>query len=287
MVNGETTGGAGGTEITVNNLTDLRSAVSGTSSRIVYIDGSIVGDGTDVIYLGSNKTIIGLPGSSLEGCGFGLFGVSNVIFRNLIVSKYLAVNTGIRIKESSHHVWIDHCEFFCDRIQEWGYWGKDIAITDESDCVTVSFCKLHDNHMSVLVGDGTASPTDYDRLRVTFAYNYFYNHNEREPSYYFGKGHMLNNYHLDNSGYSIGIREDGTVRTDNEVFENCNRPISTKIAESLDGYVGGVDTNLYINCGVNNITTPLSDWIPEYDYSNLLLPTSKVKEIVLSNSGVQ
>lgn len=251
----------------------------------MYVDGSITGDGTDVAYLGSNKTIIGLSGAKLEGVGFGAFGVSNLIFQNLIISNYLAVNTGIRIKEATHHVWIDHCEFFCDKIQEWGYWGKDIAVTDESDNVTISFCKFHDNHLSVLVGDGSASPTDYDRLRVTFHHNMWYNVSEREPSYYFGKGHLFNNYHLDNSGYSIGIREDATVRTDNEVFENCNRPITTKVSTSIEGFIIGSDTNAYNNCGSNNITTTPSTWTPIYDFEDYLVPTSQVVSIVLENSG--
>lgn len=269
----------------MTNLDDLRSAVSGTTPSIVYIDGNIAGDGTDVIYPNNNKTIIGKPGTTLEGCGFGLFGVNNIIFRNIIASKYLAVNTGIRIKDGSHHVWIDHCEFYNDRDNGWDYWGKDIVVSDESDLVTVSFCKLHDTNLSTLVGDGTASAGDYDKLRVTFHHNMWYNVSEREPSYSFGKGHIFNNYHLDNTGYCLGIREDATVRTDREVYENCTKPIDTTIASSLPGHVGGVDTNSYINCGSNDISNPLSDWTPEYEYEEYLLPLNQVKQFVSNNAG--
>lgn len=286
MVNGTTTGGEGGEEVTVSTLSELKSAVSGNTARIVYINGTITGAGQESISCGNNKTVIGLPGSMVIGASFFVYAKNNLIFRNLTMRYYVGY-AGIQVRDGSHHVWIDHCDFGTDRLPEngWEYWGKDIAINTASDYVTVSWCRFHDNNKSLLIGSADDDFEDIGKLHITLHNNYWYDCSEREPSMYFGHVHMFNNYHRDNSGYCIGTRSGGTVRTDNEYFENCTRPIRTKISTSPDGYVGGIDTNIYENCGTNLITTELSDWIPEYDYSQWLSPASEVPALVEANAG--
>lgn len=62
--NGGTTGGSGGTVTTVSTLAQFTAAVDEDDStpRIVVVSGTIAGE-TD-IRIGSNKSIIGLPGAS-------------------------------------------------------------------------------------------------------------------------------------------------------------------------------------------------------------------------------
>lgn len=62
--NGGTTGGSGGTVTTVSTLAQFTAAVDEDDStpRIVVVSGTISGE-TD-IRIGSNKSIIGLPGAS-------------------------------------------------------------------------------------------------------------------------------------------------------------------------------------------------------------------------------
>lgn len=56
-----TTGGSGGTQTTVTSVSQLQSAVSASGKGIVLVSGKI--SGAAKVTVGSDKTIIGLPGS--------------------------------------------------------------------------------------------------------------------------------------------------------------------------------------------------------------------------------
>jgi len=285
MVNGSTTGGKGGAEVTVTTVSALKAALGDNVTRTVYVSGTIKGAGVDPIYVKSNKSIIGKSGAVLEGIEFFVYGVNNIIFQNLTFKNYVTY-AAVQIKEAAHHIWIDHCEFSTDRTHGWEYWGKDITITRESDYVTVSWNKFHDTNLSVLIGGGIEGhEADAGKLHVTLHHNFWYNITEREPSMNYGRVHMFNNYHLNNSGYSIGVRAGGIVRTDNEYFSNCVKPLSTKVADSPEGYFSGVTTNIYNKCGTNNITTAVSNWVPEYDYKGYLNDAASVPSLVTNGSG--
>ncbi|MDB4999575.1 MAG: Pectate lyase [Mucilaginibacter sp.] len=285
MVNGTTTGGAGGQSVTVTTLSALKAAVGDNAAKIIYVSGAIKGSGNEYIYVKSNKTIIGKPGASIEGINFYIFTVSNIIVQDLRFKNYVT-DAALQIKMASHHIWVDHCEFSTDRNHGWDYWGKDIAITREADFVTVSWCKFHDTNLSVLISGGIAGhESDKGKLHVTMHHNYWYNVAEREPTMNYGSVHMFNNYHLNNSGYSLGARAGGTVRTDNEYFSGCKKPISTSLAGDPPGYFSGVNTNIYLNCGSNTITTPISSWVPSYSYNNALDAAADVPNLVTQGTG--
>ena len=62
-----TTGGKGGTVTTVSTLAEFTAAANNaknddTTSRIIIVSGTITGDVQ--VRIGSNKSIIGLPGAS-------------------------------------------------------------------------------------------------------------------------------------------------------------------------------------------------------------------------------
>lgn len=285
MVNGTTTGGIGGQTVTVTTLSELKTAVSGSTAKIIYVSGHIIGTGDDAVNVSSNKTIIGKPGAIIEGAPLYLMQVNNIIIQNITFRNYVT-DAGVMIKYASTHIWIDHCDFGTDRSHGWAYWGKDISITRAADYITVSWNKFHDNNLSVLISGGIAGNTeDIGHLHVTLHHNFWYNIGEREPDMNYGSVHVFNNYHLNNSGYSIGTRAAGNVRTDNEYFQNCSKPLSTNLAGDPPGYFSGVNTNIYSNCGANNITTAVSSWLPSYSYSAVLDPAADVPTIVQKGSG--
>lgn len=287
MVNGKTTGGQGGQEVTVTSLAQLKAALADNTPRIIYVSGTIRGRGEAPIYVKSNKSVIGNSGAVLHGIQFFVFGVNNIIFQNLTFRNYVK-HAAIQIKEKAHHIWVDHCDFATDKNRGWDYWGKDITITREADYVTVSWNKFHDTHLSVLISGGIKGhESDAGKLRVTLHHNYWYNVSEREPSMNYGRVHMFNNYHLNNSGYSIGTRAGGIVRTDNEYFENCAVPIRTKVGNNPEGYISGVNTNIYKNSGKNIITTTESKWVPEYEYKSYLHAAADVPSIVMNGAGAR
>lgn len=65
--------------MTVTSLSALQSAVTGDTPTIILISGKITGN--TVVKPGSNKSIIGKAGSSLEGVGIRVSKQKNVILR--------------------------------------------------------------------------------------------------------------------------------------------------------------------------------------------------------------
>jgi pectate lyase len=287
-VNGTTTGGKGATAVTVTTLAAFKAAVAGNSPKIVYVSGTISGSGLTPVYVGSNTTIIGKTGAVIKSLNLYLFTVSNIIIQNITFRNYVT-ECGIYVKFQSHHVWIDHCDFATDRSHGWDYWGKDIGVAEGSDYVTISWNKFHDTYLSLLIGSVTsdAVAANTGKLHVTVHHNYWYNVAEREPTLVFGSIHMYNNYHLNNDGYSIGARYGGMVRTDNEYFSGCKKPLTTNLDGDPVGYFSGVSTNIYSNCGKNDITTTLSTWVPSYAYSSLLDAAANVPTVVTAGAGVK
>lgn len=58
-----TTGGAGGTTVTVSSLSDLTEAVKGDDKKIIFVSGSISGTGT--VRVGANTSILGNAGACM------------------------------------------------------------------------------------------------------------------------------------------------------------------------------------------------------------------------------
>ncbi len=286
MVNGNTTGGAGGAVVTVTNYDELKAAATGnTNPLIIQVAGSITGTG--LIYVKSNKSIIGLQGSVITGLGFGVYdGMNNVIFQNLTI-KDVVTYTNIIVKNGSHHVWVDHCELSSDRTHGWEHYDGLIDVGNWADYVTISWNKLHDNHIPILIGFGDNVTKDTGHLRTTVHHNFFYNVSERQPCTRFGYMHVFNNYILNSSGYGVGVTMDATVRTDNNYFENASKPIFTNF-NSKPGYVSGAETNFYDpSCGANIIATSPSTWTPvaDYAYAAYLTTPQQAKTEVLAGSG--
>lgn len=280
-VNGKTTGGQGGRTVTVTTLKDFTNAVASSEPLIVQVSGNF--KGTGMIKVNSNKTILGINGASLEGVGLALFEVNNVIVRNMKISNVVGADC-VTIKFASHHIWIDHCEFWHDRNHGWDYYDELLEVTDRSDYVTISWNKFHDSHIALLIGSGDNQTTDIGHLRVTLHNNYFYNNSERQPSTRFGYIHCFNNYISNGSGYGIGVTMNATVRTDNNYFENQNTPIKTDY-NAKPGVVSGANTNIYKNSGANKITTAASTWLPDYEYKSALIAAQDVPSVVKNGAG--
>jgi pectate lyase len=68
-------------------------------------------------------------------------------------------------------------------------------------------------------------------------------------------------------------------------FLNCPKPITTNLAGDPPGYFSGVSTNIFQNCGSNDITTAITNWIPSYSYSSVLDAAANVPTVVQNGSG--
>ncbi|WP_256010066.1 pectate lyase family protein [Desertivirga xinjiangensis] len=283
-VDGKTTGGQGGQTVTVTSLSALKSAASSSSPMIIQISGTITGTGS--VTLKSNKTIVGLKGAVMNGVGFKIFNISNVIIQNLKIQNVVAGtddNDCVNIK-NSHHIWIDHCEMSASKMSNWDYYDGLIDITKGSDYITVSWNKLHDTNKAILIGGGDGTTSDRGHLRVTLYKNYLYNIAERQPRIRFGNVHVFNNYIKNGSGYGVAVAMGGTVRTDNNYFEGTNAPLKTDVGGTA-GYVSGASTNIFKSCGANRITSSASTWLPPYSYNSEVIAAANVPSVIMNGVG--
>lgn len=143
---------------------------------------------------------------------FYIDGCSNFIIRNLSFVGPGSVDVGgvdlVSVINSTHHVWVDHCEFID---------GQDgnFDITNESDYITASWCHFHYTDRSYvhqntnLVGSSDSKVEDRGKLNITFAYNEWgENCRSRMPMGRFGKMHLLNNWYNcpGNTEYAVNPR---------------------------------------------------------------------------------
>jgi pectate lyase len=202
---GGTTGGNGGTTVTVSTQAQLESALDLSGPQVIQVQGVInltpLGTREDI---NSNTTLLGV------GCGSGILGgrlvvdnQSNVIIQNLILGgTYIPGDPegkccnydGITIWHSSHHVWVDHCDLshaedgLCD-------------ITDMANYVTVSWCHLHDHNKASLVGRSDSATSDIGYLKVTYHHDWFDHVWMDTPRFRFGMTHLFNNYYTNVAQY--------------------------------------------------------------------------------------
>jgi pectate lyase len=257
-----TTGGGSASATTVTSLAAFKSAVTGSTAKVVKISGVISLSGQ--VDIGSNTTLLGVGSNSgLTGGGIRLKSVKNVIIRNLAISK--AVGTDAITVQTATNVWIDHNDLSSDLTHGKDYYDGLLDITHASDFVSVSWNKFHDHYKVSLVGhsDSNASE-DTGHLRVTYSHNWFTNVNSRLPSLRFGKSHIFNNYFQNVSDSGVHSRMGAEVYVQANVFTNVPNAITTTGDSSVDGYANQAD-NIF-----NNSTTDItqtSSYKPTYSWS--------------------
>lgn len=221
-----TTGGGDVTPVIVSDRITLQQLASGKEPRVIVIDGSINVFG--YLYVGSNKTIVGIDENATIVGEISISGQSNVIVSNLNIKGAWPVTMpedGVDIT-NSHHIWMDHLNI-------WDAPDGNLDIKTGSDYITVSWCKFwytdssHDHRLSNLIGSGTGNDTtDMDKLNVTYHHNWFADKlNQRQPRLLYGKGHIYNNYYTSSeSSYCIGVGCYAAALIENNYFKGSNNP---------------------------------------------------------------
>ena len=150
-------GGQGGTVLVVREASALAEAVLREGPTVVLVEGTLTIDpfGTN-LKVSSDTSILGVGrGAEIVGGGFHLDEVANVVIRNLTFrDSYVPGdwdgkdddndNDGIRV-DTSHHVWIDHCEF--------ARLGDGLVdVRKNATNVTISWCIFRDHNKTIGVG---------------------------------------------------------------------------------------------------------------------------------------
>ncbi|MDX2696489.1 pectate lyase family protein [Streptomyces ipomoeae] len=229
-----TTGGGSAAPATVSTLAAFRTAVSGDAAKVVRVNGLITLSGQ--VDIGSNTTVLGVGSSSgFTGGGLRIKEETNVVVRNLNISKPVAPADDITVQESTK-VWIDHNSFSADRDHDKDHYDGLLDINHGSDNVTVSWNTFKDHFKGSLVGhsDNNASE-DTGHLKVTYHHNRFSNVHSRIPSLRFGTGHFYNNY-VDGADTACHSRMGAQMLVENNVFRNTKIAVTTNRSSDVDGY---------------------------------------------------
>jgi pectate lyase len=280
---GGTTGGAGGSTVTVTSLAALNSAVSSTAPMIVRVSGNFTCNGD--VRVASNKTILGVGSTSgLTGCGLNMSDVSNVIVRNMRIS-FVPASSGngdaIHV-DNATRLWIDHNELFSDTNNGTDFYDGLLDMTHAADFITVSWNHLHDHIKCSLVGhsDNNASE-DAGHLRITYHHNRFDGCDSRNPRVRFGNPvHVYNNYYNNIGDYGIASTMSGGVIVEGNYFENTEDPFHLGEGSSDPGTLVARN-NVFVNSGAGQAGGSVNS-VP---YQFQLEPASNVRASVLAGAG--
>ena len=277
-----TTGGAGGSSVTVTTYADLLKYATSSSAYVVKVSGTI----TYPTYgyelpVTSNKTIIGVGATGrIKNGGFFLgAGIHNVIIRNLSIGDTAVASDdhddkdfdydGIQM-DTADHVWIDHNTFH--DIND-GY----IDSRKDTSYVTVSW-NVMGNHNKVF-GIGW---TDNVTARITVHHNWLFNNNQRNPSAdNLAYAHLYNNYLQNISSYGNYSRGATKMVIENSYFDHVNNPYYPDSTAQLKQ-----TGSILVSCTGKQQTSG-SAFTPSSFYAYTLDPAADVPSLVKTYSGPQ
>lgn len=260
---GGTTGGTGGTEVTVNSMSQLQMEAKSSGKKIIIISN---GTYTGKISVASDKTIIGnKPGVLING-SVEVSRSNNVILRNFAVqgdrcSSNDECKSGpdaVGILNNAHHVWLDHLNI---------YDGQDgnCDITKGADFITVTWCKFWYSYdkahrLSNLISSADNVAGDEGKLKITYAYCWWADRvDQRMPRGRSGKVHVINNlYTSRDASYAIGPGVGIEMLIENNLF-NCTGSVITVFDGSPAPAfvsVGNSGTASKVNTSQGTVFTP-------------------------------
>jgi pectate lyase len=226
---GGTTGGAGGTEVTVTTMAQLQAEANSAGKKVILL---AKGTYSGKLVIASDKSLLGKEPGVLIAGDIHINQASNVILRNFAVKGDRCNSLdechdgqdAIRITES-HHLWLDHLD-----VSD----GQDgnCDITNGSDFVTVTWSKFwysydKEHRFSNLIAADDNLAIDKGKLSVTYAYCWWADRVvERMPRGRAGKVHVVNNLYTSTAAnYACGPGVDIQMLIENNNFKNAGYAI--------------------------------------------------------------
>ncbi len=284
-----TTGGADGKVVHATTRSQFANYAKGTTPYVIIIDNDLEGTGindvTDYVTVGSNKTIVGAgAGVTLNGLGLNLSGASNVIIRNITITK--GKPDGIAFR-TCHHIWVDHCDLSdCD--------DGLLDFTIGSSYMTVSWTRFTNHDKVSICNSGTQHYEDDGKERVTYHHCSFENTTQRNPRVGYGLGHVFNTYYYNNSSYCIGYHTQAKVVAENNYFNSTKTPLQQMYSADpmTASYADCLSTgNIFNNCTGNTVGTKKAFDISryyEYDFAlNEAADVPGLNSLVGPQEGIQ
>lgn len=288
-------------------MSDLNSQAGGSSSKVIHVSGQLSG----TLTVGSNKTIIGMPGTRIKsgGAALKIGSSSNVIIKNIHFQGDPDGSADMANIDGGHHIWIDHCNLVD---------GGDgmLDIVHGANYITISWCKMwyteQTGHQNAFLISHSDSAGDDGKMKVTFHHNWWSeNIAERQPRVRFGQVHIFNNLYVATqgftsyairAGYKANIRSESNVYIDFSGQSKAAGDAKHEYGECLvfnyafnkgDSTLQTIN-DVFINCTERGIDADDVEggtfgngtaFRPPYDYS--LDPTASLEAAVKANAGPQ
>jgi pectate lyase len=277
-----TTGGAGGSAISVSTAAAFKTAATSSARSIITVSGNLnVGE----VRVTSNKTIIGANASATLNGNLLLKGVTNIIIQNLNITNPSGVGSsdGMEITNASTKIFVTKCTFTDCK-------DGELDIKRQSTNITVSWCRFRyvnqtSHNFANLIGHSDSFTGDRGFLRVTMHHNWYDNGcKERMPRVRFGQVHCYNNFYgAAGANYCVGLGDESQVLLQNCYFENQGMP--WKDYSSSSSKRGRIQWS-----GNTFVGSPIPTWAPNSTvfnppYSYSLASGSAVKTMVVAGAG--
>ncbi len=301
-----TSGGKGGSTITVTTGNELQSAINAHQKSnqplIIMVEGIINlenSPGLEKIDVKdvSNLSIIGsVNGAEFDGIGLKLRRANNIIIRNISVHHVTSGEKDcIGIEGPADHIWIDHCELY----NEFGdvdgdgdldsndkdFYDGLLDVKADAEYITYSWNYLHSSWKTSLVG--SSENDTYDR-KLTIHHNYYNDCYSRLPLFRGKTGHIFNCYYSNIESTAINSRLNSCIRIEKNYFENVNNPWVSAYSDVLGGVelIDNYLDNSPFDYSSSDTFEPYSceAEIP-YNYDEVLNAVMDVKEMVMQYAG--
>lgn len=302
-LNGGTKGGAGGTEVTVTTMADLQKYAKMEGKYIIWVKGTMGSAGTsgqsdgDRVVVASDKTILGLPGATVNG-GFDIHKkVSNIIVRNLKIQGPGAYDVdgldAVHLESEAKNVWLDHLD-----ISD----GEDgnLDITHACDYITVSWTKF--SYTSKSYASGTSGKShrycnlighsdknaaeDSGHLLITFYKTWWADGvAERMPRVRFAQVHVANCLFTSTDpgqAYCIRACHRSNILAESNAFIGQKIPIDIEFDPTFTAITAR--NNKFANCSGNTVGSGQA-FTPAYAALSFTDPEKLQAEISDAKSG--
>ncbi|PVF94311.1 pectin lyase-like protein [Serendipita vermifera] len=280
-LNGGTTGGNGGTIVTVSTQSDLEKYAAASGKYVIKVKGKItISPFGKEINVASDKTIVGIgnTGEIYQG-GLHMENVHNIIIRNLrIGGTYLPTDYEGKTQDydaiqmdTCSNIWIDHCH-----LESAGDGLLDSRM--DTTFLTVSWTIFRNHNKAFGIGW-----TENTTAQITIHHCFFHNTNQRNPSADNIKyAHLYNNYLKNVTSYGHYARGNTQMRMENVYFESVKNPVTRDSTAAL-----ATSGNTYVSCSGTTGANSGSVFTPSSYYKYTLESTSSIPSSVSSGAGRQ
>lgn len=245
-----TTGGQGGSTVTVSTGTELHAALCNRAADdtpiVILVNGTLTpgnttkqsgscntANGVIEIKDVANVTIRGVGTNGvLDQVGVHIRNSSNIIVQNLTIKNVRKSNTStpsnggdaIGMETDVDRVWIDHNLIHGSTTAGEEHDGL-IDFKDHVTNVTVSYNHLHTGGRGGLIGSNDDG--DDGSTGITFHHNWYDNLNSRTHLIREADVHVYNNYYSDILDTGINARNGATLLVENNYFTEARNPLGT------------------------------------------------------------